>query len=98
MNILIIGAGAYGLALSTILNENNNVTVYSSLEDEINKLKTTYKNEILFPNIKLSKKIKFINKIDKTYDLIIIALPTKIIEQELLKIENRIKNTPILIA
>ena len=98
MNILIIGAGAYGLALSNILSEKNKVTVYSSLEQEINELNKTHKNEKLFPNIELSKEIRFISKIEKKYDLIVIALPTNIIEQELLKLKNNIKETPILIT
>ena len=98
MNILTIGAGAYGLALSTILSDKNEVTIYSSLEQEINNLKNTYKNEKLFPNIELSKKLKFINKIEKQYDLIVLALPTNIIEQELEKIKDKIKNTPIIIT
>ena len=98
MNILIIGAGAYGLALSSLLSEKNEVTVYSSLEEEINNLNKTHKNEKLFPNIKLPKKIHFISKIEKEYELTIIALPANIIEQELLKIKSNIKNTPIIIA
>lgn len=98
MNILIIGAGAYGLALSTILSEKNKVTVYSSLEEEINNLNKTHKNEKLFPNIELSKEIKFINKINNKYELIVLALPTNIIEQELLKIKEKIKETPILVT
>ena len=98
MNILIIGAGAYGLALSSLLSEKSKVTVYSSLEEEINNLKKTYKNEKLFPNITLPKKVKFINKIEKEYEIIILALPANIIEQELQKIKNEIKNTPIIIA
>lgn len=98
MNILIIGAGAYGLALSNILSEKNNVAVYSSIKEEIDNLKNTHKNEKLFPNIKLSNKIEFINKIEKKYELIVIALPTSIIEQELLKLKNNIKETSILIT
>ena len=98
MNILTIGAGAYGLALSTILSDKNEVTIYSSIKEEIENLKKTYKNEKLFPNIEISKKIKFIDKIEKKYDLIILALPTNIIEQELSKIKDKIKNTPIIIT
>lgn len=98
MNILIIGAGAYGLALSTILSEKNKVTVYSSLEEEINKLNKTHKNEKLFPNKTLPKEIEFISKINKKYDLIVLALPTIIIEQELLKIKQNIKDTKILVT
>ena len=98
MNILIIGAGAYGLALSTILSDKNEVTVYSSIKEEIKTLENTYKNEKLFPNVEISKKIKFINKIENKYDLIVLALPTSIIEQELLKIKDKIKNIPIIIT
>ena len=78
MNILTIGAGAYGLALSTILSDKNEVTIYSSIKEEIEYLKNNYKNEKLFPNIEISKKIKFIDKIEKKYDLIVLALPNAI--------------------
>jgi len=98
MNILTIGAGAYGLALSTILNEKNEVTVYSSIEKEIDELKKTYKKETMFPNIELPKTIKFTNKIEEKYDLIILALPTNIIEQELEKIKQNIKDIPVIIT
>lgn len=98
MNILTIGAGAYGLALSTILSDKNDVTVYSSIKEEIEKLRKTYKNEELFPNIELPKKIKFINQIEKKYDLIILALPTNIIKKELQRIKEKINNTPIIIT
>lgn len=98
MNILTIGAGAYGLALSTILSDKNDVTVYSSIKEEIEELKKTYKNEKLFPNIELPKTIKFTNKIEKKYDLIILALPTNIIKEELEKLKEKINNIPIIIT
>ena len=98
MNILTIGAGAYGLALSTILSDKNEVTVYSSIEEEIINLKNTHKNEKLFQDIKIPKSIKFINAIEQNYDLILIALPTNIIEQELEKIKDKIKNIPIIVT
>ena len=97
MNLLILGAGAYGLALSNILSDKNNVTVYSSLEKEIEELNKTHKNEKLFPN-ELPKKIKFINKIEKEYDIVVIALPTNLIKQELIKIKDKIKNLTILVT
>ena len=98
MNILIIGAGAYGLALSNIMSEKNNITVYSSIKAEIDNLNKTRKHEKLFPNIELSENIEFVNKIEKKYNLILLALPTCIIEQELLKIKNDIKDTPVIIT
>ncbi|MCI8777902.1 MAG: NAD(P)H-dependent glycerol-3-phosphate dehydrogenase [Bacilli bacterium] len=95
MNILILGAGAYGLALANILIDKNNVTVYSIIEHEINDLKQTYKNEKLFPNIELSKKINFTNDINnaiKNIDLIIIAIPTNYIEDTIQLLKNKISN------
>lgn len=95
MNILILGAGAYGLALANILIDKNKVTVYSVIEKEINDLKQTYKNEKLFPNIELSKKINFTNDINnaiKNIDLIIIAIPTNYIEDTIQLLKNKISN------
>lgn len=95
MNILILGAGAYGLALANILIDKNKVTVYSIIEKEINDLNKTYKNEKLFPNVELSKKINFTNDIDtaiKNIDLIIIAIPTNYIEDTIKLLKNKISN------
>ena len=97
MKILIIGAGAYGLALSNILTDKNEVTIYSSIKEEIEILKTTNKNEKIFPDITL-RNIKYINQIEEQYDLTILALPTNIIEQELNKIKDNIKDTPMIIT
>lgn len=97
MKILTIGAGAYGLALSTILSDKNDIIVYSSLEEEINNLKTTYKNERLFPGLTLEKKLNFTNKIEDA-DIYVLAIPTNIIKQELEKIKEQLKNKPMLIT
>lgn len=102
MNILILGAGAYGLALANVLADKNKVTVYSIIEKEINDLNKTYKNEKLFPNVELSKKINFTNDIDtavKNIDLIIIAIPTNYIEDTIKLLKNKInENIHICIA
>jgi len=97
MKITIMGAGAYGLALANILSDKNEVTVYSSLKEEIENLKRTRKNEKLFPNIELPEKIKFKTEIDDT-DIIIIALPSQIIKQELIKNKEKIKDKTIILA
>jgi len=102
MNILIIGAGAYGLALASVLNEKNKVVVYSVNKEEINGLSNTYKNELVFPNIELSKKIKFTSNLDEALqniNLIIIAIPTNYIDEITYKLKNKIsKQTKICIA
>lgn len=93
MQILIVGAGAYGLALSNCLK--GNVFVYSSIKEEIEYLNKTHKSKIF--NVKLNSNIKFKNIIDFEYDLVIVALPTNVIESELKKINIK-KDVPIIIA
>lgn len=99
MNILIIGAGAYGLALANTLCEKNKVTVYSVNEEEIINLNKKYTNEKLFPSIKLSKKIKFTSDIMEkdNIELLIIAIPTNYIKKTIQNLKIS-KKTKILIA
>ena len=96
MNILVIGAGAYGLALSNILSDKNNILVYSKLEEEINTLKKTKS----FQDIKLSDNINYTNKKEKikNIDIIVLALPTQFIKEELEDLKEYIKNKPIISA
>ncbi len=93
MKILILGAGAYGLALANILSDKNDVKVYSVIKEEIDNLKLSYRNDKLFPDVILSKKIIFTNNIDdaiKNIDLIIIAIPTNYIEDTIRLLNNKI--------
>lgn len=102
MKILILGAGAYGLALANILNDKNEVTVYSVIKKEIDNLNQTYSNEKLFPGVILPKNIKFTNDIElatQNIELIIIAIPTNYIDETLKLLENKISgNINICIA
>ena len=97
MKILIMGAGAYGLALANILSDKNEVTVYSSIKEEIENLKATRKNERLFKDVMLPEKIKYTDEIEES-EIIVIALPSKIIKQELEKQKEKLKNKIIILA
>lgn len=96
MKILVVGAGAYGLALSNILSDKNEILVYSSLKEEIEKLKQTKS----FEGIKLSEKINYTSKTEKlnNIDIAVIVLPTQFIKSELNKLKEYIKNKPIIVA
>ena len=90
MTVLILGAGAYGLALSNSIK--GEVFVYSSIKDEIDLLNN---GSNLF-NISFGNNIHFISDINIDYDLVIIALPTNVIKSELSKLN--LKNVPIVVA
>lgn len=102
MKITVLGAGAYGVALATILNEKNDVTVYSVIKSEIDSLTETYRNEKLFPNIEISRKIKFTNNIDEALNdtsFIVIAIPTNYLSDTVNLLNNKInKDINICIA
>ena len=92
MKISIIGTGAYGLALATMFNENNNkIIMWSRFESEVNNLKLT--NE--YKGTKLPKTLTYtanMNECIKDSNLIVIAIPVAFITetiQELKKLPFR---------
>lgn len=101
MKVSVLGAGAYGSALATILNENeNSVTMWSAFEKEVNTLKETRIPKKL-PGITLSDKITFTSNIEKALtdiDLIVIAIPTAFLSDVTKKMKPFYQGTPICIA
>lgn len=81
MNILVIGAGAFGLGLSYRLNKNGNkVTLYSCVKSEIEALKNTRRNEHALPSFTLPKNITLSTDIKEAYknvQLVVIAVGSK---------------------
>lgn len=102
MKIGLFGCGAYGMALSSILIENNcEVTMWTKFEQEKTQLEKTRKNEQLIPNFKLSDKIKITTNVEeciKNKDLLIIAIPAAFVDSLTLEMQPYIKNNHIIIA
>ncbi len=76
----IIGAGSWGVALATVLDENgHDLTVWSLLEDEVNMLNAEHEHKSKLPGVKLSEKILFTTDLEKTIrgmDLVVLAVPS----------------------
>ena len=88
MNITILGSGTFGIALANCFS-NNNITIWSKFQEEINNLKNKYKNFTFTTNIKES--------IEKS-NIIIIAIPIEFIQETIKNIKPYYKNQIILIA
>lgn len=77
--IAVLGAGTWGLALASLLNDNNHeVTVWSALSDEIETLKREYKHKNL-PELIISKNINFTENLEtaiKNSKIIVFAVPS----------------------
>ena len=102
MKVAILGCGAYGLALASILIKNKvDVTMWSYKEEEKDKLIKTRKSDKL-KNYKIPECINFSNNMNEVVrgkDLIVIAVPTFSFESTVIKLKECIdKRQPVLIA
>lgn len=102
MKVAILGCGAYGLALASILVKNKvDVTMWSYKEEEKDKLIKTRKSDKL-KNYKIPECINFSNnmyEVVRGKDLIVIAVPTFSFESTVIKLKECIdKRQPVLIA
>ncbi|MEG0805430.1 MAG: NAD(P)H-dependent glycerol-3-phosphate dehydrogenase [Lachnospiraceae bacterium] len=78
--ISIIGAGSWGIALSTVLSKNgHDVVVWSVIEDEIQSLNTHREHLTKLPGVKLSENISFTTDLKAAVtdrDLLVMAVPS----------------------
>lgn len=102
MKVGLFGCGAYGMALSSILIENNcDVTMWTKFQWEKDQLQETRQNEKLIPNFKISDKIKLTTSVEnciKGQDLLIVAIPAAFVDELAISMKPYIKNNHILIA
>lgn len=101
MKICVLGCGAYGSALSIILNENGHEVVsWSAFKEEAETLNKTHVAPKL-PDVVLPSSIKYTNDIKEASDnadLVLIAIPTAFISNTLKNAKEYIKDKPIVIA
>ena len=96
MNITILGAGAYGIALSSMFLENNcNITMWTNSDNEKKLLEKERCNKKVLPDYKISDKIKFTANLEeavKDANIIVIAIPVKYVTNVILKLKKYYKN------
>lgn len=100
MNIGILGAGAYAIALADILIHNNNkVTLWSKFKEEIDHL-NKYRNNKNFSNYTIPNEAVFTNDLNVVMnnDLIIFAVPADFIDDTALEIKHLVSNQYFCIA
>lgn len=102
MKVGILGTGAYGMALSNILIDNNcDVVMWTKFEEEKQQLEINGGNDKLIPNFKISKKIKITTDIKECIEqkeLLIIAIPAAFVQSVCEEMKPYINNNNILIA
>lgn len=101
MKICVLGAGAYGSALSIILNENGNeVTMWAKFEKEAIQMSEDH-TCLKLPGVSLDENIKITSDLEmacKGVDFVLIAVPTAFVSDSLNLAKEYIKGKPIVIA
>lgn len=99
-NITVLGAGTWGLALASLLNDNGHkVNVWSALNDEIETLKKEYRHKNL-PELIISKNIIFTQNLEnaiKNSKIIIFAVPSIYIRKIAKDIKKFYKSEQIIV-
>ena len=101
MKVCVLGCGAYGSALASILSENKNeVVCWTAFKEEAKQLTET-RIPTKLPDVVLPEDIKFTTSLKEASngaDFILIAVPTAFVTETLEKAKPYIKNKPICIA
>jgi len=97
-NAYIIGFGAFGTSISKVLEKNSNINiyVYDINEEILEDVRNNKKNSKYFPNFELSN-LRFIKPGDKIEGYIFLTLPSKVIHSWVLKNNESIGPTSIII-
>lgn len=97
MNITILGAGAYGIALSSMFLENNcNITMWTKSDSEKETLEKERCNKKVLPDYIISDKIKFTTNLEdavKNANIIVIAIPVKYVTNIILELKKYYKSS-----
>ena len=80
IQIGVIGAGSWGIALSYVLAGNgHDVTVWSRSDESVEKLRLYHGNEAKLPGVKLPESVKYTSSIEeavKDKDIIVVVVPS----------------------
>lgn len=100
LNITVLGAGGFGLALAIIMEKNGHrVTVWSKLKDEIEQLRKDREHKQKLPGVKIPDTIDLTvdyNAIEKS-DMIIFGVPSSFVRSTAKEVSPYIKNDTIVL-
>lgn len=101
MNIIVLGAGAFGTAIANELSVNteNNAVLFSRNKEKVEEINLHNTNQSCFPNKHLTKHLRasFDKKEIQRADVIFIALPSPIIIEYLKKLKPYFSKSVLLV-
>jgi len=96
----IIGAGAWGTALSNILAKNQNVILWAKEKNVCDNINKNQENKRFLPKIKLSKKINCTTEINDVCDcdILFLVIPVQYLSSVLGKLKNSLDTKTIFVC
>ena len=96
----IIGAGAWGTALSNILAKNQSVVLWAKEKNVCDNINKNQENKRFLPKIKLSKKINCTTEINdvRDCDVLFLVIPVQHLSSVLGKLKNSINTKTIFVC
>ena len=96
----VIGAGAWGTALSNILAKNHRIILWAKEKKVCENINKHNENKRFLPKIKLNKKIKCTTEIKDicSCDILFLVIPVQYLSAELSKLKNSLNTKTIFVC
>lgn len=99
--VTVLGGGGWAIALAKVLYENNNdVTLWSFLQSEVDALNTERENKVSLPGIKIPEKIEITNDIQyavKDSEMIVMAVASSFVRSTARSLKGSVKEGQIIV-
>lgn len=99
MKVSIIGMGAFGIALTKILNKDVKVSMWTNFEDELKSVELKRENSVVLPGIIIDNKVELttdMQKCIKNSEVIFLAVPAAAIREVTNLLSNYIDENQVI--
>lgn len=99
MKVSILGMGAFGIALTKILNKDIKISMWTNFEDELKTVELKRENPIVLPEVKIDKKVELTTNLEKCVknsNIIFIAVPAIAVREVASKLQDYIDKEQII--
>lgn len=99
MKVSILGMGAFGIALTKILNKDIKISMWTNFEDELKSVELKRENPIVLPEVKIDKNVELTTNLEKCVknsNIIFIAVPAIAVREVASKLQEYIDKEQII--
>lgn len=99
MKVSILGMGAFGIALTKILNKDIKISMWTNFEDELKSVELKRENPVVLPEVKIDKKVELTTNLEKCVknsNIIFLAVPAIAVREVASKLQEYIDKEQII--